>query len=1285
MIILKHVTVERFRLLREVNLHFPQRGSILIQGPNEAGKSALLESIYFALYGDTLVERGKRTLDDLISYGSSNAVVSLTVAVSTTELAITRTLERGKGQKVTLYVRRLGMLEEGPITRLATANERIISELGRMDGEALRNSCLIEQKGLERLEVLGGSLREETVRKLLGIDRLTRIAERFKLSPNDEQQLEEASERVRLAEVQERIPELSARFEKIESALDAITLLKDIHEIEQQEAEVAEQEEQLERIAARRFEIKARQTRVQQLKTADGTLKQIVTAYEEMAQARESLPLLEKQIEDVERREREELPVQEQRVGELSELRGSFGALERMSNDLLTAMDTLKELEQDVKYQAEVEEDLESLEEQVEQVEMRVVETQKALRDLEERRRAGRPILEGRLQRMGVLKERLETLQQLEMQYEHRLKNRGPYKANAERLRQVRRELEETEQEYRLVESEAQQAKDEANQLENRLRRLSMRRQVGEWLRLKDQSQRLQDAEQHVRAAHQQQEALTEATLAARRTATKHLGIAIVCIVFFVFCGLGALVEGLQHSTTSMIWAAVAGVLALLVAAGAGLSLQNYGKARIEERLANQQMQEATNRVSMMVAAREAVIRVGGSQEDVFKIEREIQNLGGNVPRSLDEARQLMQQTPDNGESLADIQKRAQMKREEANTGRNQVNVTMEAVAALQKEYARLEEARVREGWDSIDEALRADMAGLQRLHQEITLLAGQEGLPLSSVQARLQRMGIASIDLLPPLTPLLPEREEAEVNLPSLDELVNNTVKATERELAVLDGKVESVTDLTGQLKNERESLEVLLARKKTLEERYLRYQTSNPLEQMERVREQQTMLRGALQSLQDSLRQRVKPLGIPFGQAAINSAELAARKQLEELHIVLAGKLKLQNERERALTLLKDHQESLAEYYKQLAKLSNTLGSWVVPLNPFADALKALRNRCQQELAEANELSIMKELDALQVEEGAYRARIALCREEIEEVQERVAAMLVQRHRPAPKRYDLADLVLVWPLLAEYTQEDNERLEAERVAVEQELTRLEAEEARLSALLHTGGVVIDLLLARARLDQQERLYQTKKRGNELVQATGERLLRKVIPRTEYNMQHLLPLITSGRYHDVHVTTEAEEGSLSGGPFSLRVWDTAAGEYVSKSALSGGAANQLSLALRLAFAIAVLPRELTAAPGFLILDEPLGSFDRTRAQALVDALAGEMVSQHFEQIILISHSNAFDPAMFPYHVYLEDGLVVESNLPVVQVAAQTVIAVEKSDEDDLDGGETLHIAALPA
>src|SRR5207244_3492278 len=184
-----------------------------------------------------------------------------------------------------------------------------------------------------------------------------------------------------------------------------------------------------------------------------------------------------------------------------------------------------------------------------------------------------------------------------------------------------------------------------------------------------------------------------------------------------------------------------------------------------------------------------------------------------------------------------------------------------------------------------------------------------------------------------------------------------------------------------------------------------------------------------------------------------------------------------------------------------------------------------------------------------------------------------------------------------------------------------------------------------------------QERSYQTKKRGNQLVKAVNERLMRKMLPRTEYYIQQILPLLTSGRYHDVRLTAKEEEGTSSGGPFRLQVWETAAGEYLPKTALSGGAADQLSLALRLAFAIAVLPREPTTAPGFLILDEPLSSFDRERTKSLVDVITGESIACNFEQVVLISHSSAFDPAMFPYHIYLENGVVVESNLPVGQAA----------------------------
>ena len=171
--------------------------------------------------------------------------------------------------------------------------------------------------------------------------------------------------------------------------------------------------------------------------------------------------------------------------------------------------------------------------------------------------------------------------------------------------------------------------------------------------------------------------------------------------------------------------------------------------------------------------------------------------------------------------------------------------------------------------------------------------------------------------------------------------------------------------------------------------------------------------------------------------------------------------------------------------------------------------------------------------------------------------------------------------------------------------------------------------------------------------------------------------MQQILPLLTSARYRDVRLEVEPEEGTIGGGPYQIQVWDSAAGEYVHTSALSGGAADQLSLALRLAFAISTLPRELSAAPGFVFLDEPLSSFDRGRTRSLVDVVTGDVLSQHFEQIILVSHSSAFDPAMFPYHVYMDNGVVVESNLPVVPT-----FAVEAPNNL---GDNTLVIAAVGA
>lgn len=1240
MIILRHFIAEHFRLLRHVDLHFPQRGSILIQGPNEAGKSTLFEGIYFALYGEALstdaTRRGSANLDELIAYGERAATVTLTVAVGATELTVTRIVERGRGQRASLMVRRLGMPDEQPVTNVASINQRVIRELGQIDGETLRNSCLIEQKGLGRLERLTGTQREATLRRLLGLEKFTRLVETFKLTEADEQALRESVEHLKLAELQGRIPEVSAQLGETEAALDAVAVAEALSEIDQQNAEIAEQRVALEKLEVQRNEIKGRQSRIKQLKKANETLGEIIAAYDAIAEAQREIPDLERQITELERREREELPSLEQRVRELSELAKSFGTLEHMAADLLVVVNTIKDLEQEVREHEHIQETLADLDGQIAHAQLLVDESMQSQNEVEEQNRSGRPKLEARLQRLRALAEKLRALQQTEAQRLQTLSQSDQAEENSLALRKVWRELQDTEREFELVERDARQVQQRADAVEQRWRKINIRRQLVEWQRLKGLSQGLADAEQHLQAAHMRQEKLTIAENEAKNSKLKAMGIFIGVFALFVASSVLAVVCFLGNLPTP---GALLVVIALVLAILGGFQVYRWYNAKLAHDDAHAATQEGVNSVSMMVAARQAAVRMGGNHEALATIEREITSLGGSVPNSVEEVQRILEMHPETEESIAELQQRLNESRDEAQAARNQVNVTMEAVASLRKEYTRLQDQRRQEDWDIIDEKLRTIQTRIDQLRAEIVVAAGQEGLPIPVGE----------------VTGVSGKHPTSSANVANEAELkvhIDDSIRATEREIAILEGKMDVVPDLEAQVKIHRDALAILLTRKKNLVERHEQFQASAPTQRMERAREQQTALREALRSLQDTLRLRVQPLGVTFGQAAITTAESVARRQLEALHIALGNKEDLQARHDAYAEHLKERQASLADHYRQLAKFSGSLGAWIVPPNPFAEVLVKLRLRCERELQEANEPSIQGELEALKLQEGALNVKITLCVQEIEATQERIAVLLVQRSRPSPKGYARVEIAAVWPLVSEHTPADRAPLEARQAELAEELHKLEEQELELSTQLQTGGRKLDLTEARQRMEQQERSYQTKKRGSLMLQATIERMMRKMLPRIEYYMHQFLPVLTIGRYHDVRLFTEPDEQVPSGGPLQLSVWEPAANEYIPRVALSGGTADQISLALRLAFAVAALPRELGAAPGFVLLDEPLTSSSRERMRALVDIMTGEMFGQHFEQVLFISHDTAFDPKMFNHHIYVDNGLIAESNLP---------------------------------
>ena len=209
----------------------------------------------------------------------------------------------------------------------------------------------------------------------------------------------------------------------------------------------------------------------------------------------------------------------------------------------------------------------------------------------------------------------------------------------------------------------------------------------------------------------------------------------------------------------------------------------------------------------------------------------------------------------------------------------------------------------------------------------------------------------------------------------------------------------------------------------------------------------------------------------------------------------------------------------------------------------------------------------------------------------------------------------------------------------EAKQVVTENRSRRHEAADAA-----GIGAEPLGLQAAQAALNEARREVFVLARAADIVEQTRQAIVSRVMPLTMQNMRQVLPLLTDGRYQDAQWDEAAS---------AISIYDARARSYQRKRVFSGGARDQIALALRLAFALAARPGERSLRPGWLFLDEPLSSFDRGRTQALVDLLTRGLIRQEFAQIFLVSHSDSFDPGQFSHRLRLEQGKIVESTLPM--------------------------------
>ena len=319
MIRLKRLYAHEFKQLRQVEIHFPDAGRILVQGKNEAGKSTLFEAIFFALFGQALItESGARSLDDLIGYDQEKALVELDLQVRDRVFKITRTLIRDKSNKWELEITRPDGTVEA-VRGNKAVNDRLVSELG-FDAEALLNTCFVEQKKLEKLEGMTKAKREESLSKILNLERLLEMEDKLKLRGEDEKLVTRLTHRVELARAQAELPGVADECERAEAQLKLLDLRANVDLAITEMNARATLDAQLQELAQQRANLQANVARVDALDRARQLMAATLIRYDALAQDREQLAALQSERDAIQHAVDEQLPALETRQREIKRL-----------------------------------------------------------------------------------------------------------------------------------------------------------------------------------------------------------------------------------------------------------------------------------------------------------------------------------------------------------------------------------------------------------------------------------------------------------------------------------------------------------------------------------------------------------------------------------------------------------------------------------------------------------------------------------------------------------------------------------------------------------------------------------------------------------------------------------------------------------------------------------------------------------------------------------------------------------------------------------------------------
>ncbi|OJV96045.1 MAG: hypothetical protein BGO39_03470 [Chloroflexi bacterium 54-19] len=1202
MIILSRLKVTNYKSLKDIDLSFPRQASILIEGLNEAGKSTLFETVYFALYGEPLVTeegngRAGGRIESAINYQASKAIVILELEISETILKINRTLHRGRTTEATLTIIRPGLPAETVSTQTAV-NRRVVQELGGLDKEALLNSCFVEQKKLDRLEQLGTADRRATLERLLNLDKLQYLQEQFKVSRQAEEEVRQAEYRLQLAQLQASLPLIERNLAETRLKLTAIELLIAF-------ANITAQEEYLRNLRARQQEIQS------QLKVLDDQLVKVKNVRE----VREVVVKLSYKVEEIERLEKEAVNLEEDLAGLDYQENVLKPDLEKRQEALIKLYEDLEELasrqsEKDAllregdNLQSELR-NITERENQLTGITRDISREESELNDLtnrvsaeEKEAEAGVAEQEPRLEKieklLGFLTDRANLQRELNISLEKEHQSRD----RQDSFERLSKDTSQAEEDVRTCQSEVDAA--EINYQEAR-RTLNAGTEIEALEKLtqgfnelngqgREQAE-LADANRSVLEATQSVAAQQKVFDAGKTKIGLTGGLAGAAGLL----GLVCIVVGFTPGAVFLLIAIILGIIS-----ASQVSTQSQRRRQLEA--ARSSLEAAKQSEIQLKAASAARAATGGSQFRNNEAHVALKQLGASIPQNYQQAIARLNILRQDLPGRLDIT----LLRQEVET------------ALTKKAQADQHLAAARATWTTKQELLKTHPGFGQTVLELEKLESTGQAAQINDLTRLIQALG-NDLDL--PLEQGQPQAE-GEMVRAHLTQLNNqlagipprrDTIKVRRQHLSGMQQEQTNITNWLTQ--HNRTNLESQMAGN---------HQRIKDIEHFVAGRE--PLIEKTATGLE------VRPVASDIQQmlGTVNS-------KLSRISQELANRPAIKHKKEDLMLEISHRHRGALQTWQNLLPLPQGVVFEESTL-PSSKDYKPILNSLEGALNQLNEAETTNRRQNLGQQLGQLASDTNAVQRNIEEQQKFISETLVWYGLQFETEFEKVSSV--FPLLNQVQIQDKEDLKQQENQLEIDLHLTDRKIKELAVQLNIIEMTLDVEECSAELASLKYELEVRRKAVFILDGVRRTMVEKVLPGTISYMRLLLPVLTMDRYRDCNITSD----------YKIQVWDELAGRYVAKNIFSGGTRDQFSLALRLSFALATLPENLGSTPGFIFLDEPLSSFDDQRSEALVNLLTNGEIAQKFSQIFVISHNRMFNEQSFTHRILIEGGRVAGQN-----------------------------------